>query len=148
MVHLKKRKMLSKSRNGVLDQLLVLEESLESIRRASLQMEFVQSIKEVAGVMRGLRGDIDQETVEDMMDELEEEKDMVDEITESLETTLSLEEDEELLKELEFLEQGLGVTLPQVPSHPPSSSNQQEEIKEDGGEEEVKGEQRELTLAV
>lgn len=117
-----KQKSLKKDKNGALFALkrkkmyeaevaklqgarITLDSQILALESAAVNIETFKAMKSGANAMKGLRGDIDADKVDDIMDEIQEEKDIHDSISEAISRPgQDMFNDEELLEELAELE--------------------------------------------
>eukprot|EP01034_Spumella_vulgaris_P024038 gene24038-30335_t len=84
---------------------ITLDSQILSLESAAVNLETFKAMKAGAGAMKGMRGNIDADKVEDMMDEIQEEKDIHDQISEAISRPgQDLFNDEDLLAELAELD--------------------------------------------
>lgn len=139
-----KQKSLKKDKNGALFALkrkkmyeaevaklqgarITLDSQILALESAAVNIETFKAMKSGANAMKGLRGDIDADKVDDIMDEIQEEKDIHDSISEAISRPgQDMFNDEELLEELAELEaldleEGAEVHVPTSAVHTPQA---------------------------
>ncbi|GFH57908.1 hypothetical protein CTEN210_14384 [Chaetoceros tenuissimus] len=84
LIHMKRHKAFLKEIENCAGILLNLENGLNSIRRAKNDIEMISVYELMKSSMKTLREDIDSDRVEDIMDELKENKDELDALHDSL----------------------------------------------------------------
>lgn len=116
---LKRKKMYEAEVSKLQGARITLDSQILALESAAVNIETFKAMKSGANAMKGLRGDIDSDKVDDIMDEIQEEKDIHDSISEAISRPgQDLFNDEDLLEELAELEaldaeeQELEVTQP------------------------------------
>jgi charged multivesicular body protein 4 len=125
---LKRKKMYEAEVSKLQGARITLDSQILALESAAVNIETFKAMKSGAGAMKGLRGDIDSDKVDDIMDEIQEEKDIHDSISEAISRPgQDMFNDEELLEELAELDalelaeeqevhvQGAAVRSPQAP---------------------------------
>ena len=141
LLHLRRKKLYTTHRDKYLDQLALLEDTLEGIRTASLQQEVIASLHAASGTLRRLREEQDVDEVEEVVQSLQEMRLEQDEVSEALTTPVSEEEEMELEEELRALEREVEKSL-SLPSVPASKPRAREEKKKEEKKEEKKQERK------
>jgi charged multivesicular body protein 4 len=134
-----KQKSLKKDKNGALFALkrkkmyetevtklqgarITLDSQILSLESAAVNLETFKAMKAGAGAMKNMRGNIDADKVDDIMDEIQEERDIHDQISEAISRPgQDLFNDEDLLAELaelDALEEEVFAETPAVSSTP------------------------------
>jgi charged multivesicular body protein 4 len=102
---LKRKKMYEAEVSKLQGARITLDSQILALESAAVNIETFKAMKSGANAMKGLRGDIDSDKVDDIMDEIQEEKDIHDSISEAISRPgQDLFNDEELLEELAELE--------------------------------------------
>lgn len=102
---LKRKKMYENEINKLQGARITLDSQILALESAAVNIETFKAMKSGANAMKGLRGDIDAEKVDEMMDEIQDEKDIHDSISEAISRPgQDLFNDEELLDELAELD--------------------------------------------
>jgi charged multivesicular body protein 4 len=102
---LKRKKMYEAEVAKLQGARITLDSQILALESAAVNIETFKAMKSGANAMKGLRGDIDSDKVDDIMDEIQEEKDIHDSISEAISRPgQDLFNDEELLEELAELE--------------------------------------------
>jgi charged multivesicular body protein 4A/B len=102
---LKRKKMYEAEVTKLQGARITLENQIMALESASVNIETFRAMKSGAAAMKQMRGDIDADKVDDIMDELQEEKDIQDAISEAITRPgQELFNDEELLDELAELD--------------------------------------------
>lgn len=84
---------------------ITLDSQILALESAAVNIETFRAMKSGANAMKGLRGDIDADKVDEMMDEIQDEKDIHDSISEAISRPgQDLFNDEDLLEELAELD--------------------------------------------
>lgn len=124
---LKRKKMYEGEISKLQGTRITLESQINALESAAVNIETFRAIQAGAGQMKAMRKDIDAEKVEEIMDDIQEEKDIHDAISEAISRPgQDLFNDEELLAELEeldALEQEIEPTQkqPEIATAPPST---------------------------
>ena len=84
-----------------------LESQISALESANLNMHIFNAMKSGAQALKGIRGDIDSDKVDEMLDEIQEEKDIHDQISDAISRPFGGDpcDDDELLQELAELEE-------------------------------------------
>lgn len=102
---LKRKKMYEAEVSKLQGARITLDSQILALESAAVNIETFKAMKSGANAMKGLRGDIDSDKVDDIMDEIQEEKDIHDSISEAISRPgQDLFNDEDLLEELAELE--------------------------------------------
>lgn len=102
---LKRKKMYENEINKLQGARITLDSQILALESAAVNIETFKAMKSGANAMKGMRGDIDAEKVDEMMDEIQDEKDIHDSISEAISRPgQDLFNDEELLDELAELD--------------------------------------------
>jgi len=102
---LKRKKMYEAETAKLQGARITLDSQILALESAAVNIETFKAMKSGASAMKGLRGDIDADKVDDIMDEIQEEKDIHDSISEAISRPgQDLFNDEELLEELAELD--------------------------------------------
>jgi charged multivesicular body protein 4A/B len=102
---LKRKKMYEAEVSKLQGARITLDSQILALESAAVNIETFKAMKSGANAMKGMRGDIDSDKVDDMMDEIQEEKDIHDAISEAISRPgQDLFDDEELLEELAELD--------------------------------------------
>lgn len=102
---LKRKKMYEAEVSKLQGARITLDSQILALESAAVNIETFKAMKSGANAMKGLRGDIDADKVDDIMDEIQEEKDIHDSISEAISRPgQDLFNDEELLEELAELD--------------------------------------------
>lgn len=102
---LKRKKMYESEIAKLQGARITLDSQILALESAAVNIETFKAMKSGATAMKGLRGDIDSDKVDDIMDEIEEEKDIHDAISEAISRPgQDLFNDEDLLEELAELD--------------------------------------------
>lgn len=102
---LKRKKMYEAEVSKLQGARITLDSQILALESAAVNIETFKAMKSGASAMKGLRGDIDSDKVDDIMDEIQEEKDIHDSISEAISRPgQDLFNDEELLEELAELD--------------------------------------------
>eukprot|EP01038_Epipyxis_sp_PR26KG_P007812 gene7812-10610_t len=102
---LKRKKMLEAEITKLQGTRITLDSQILSLENASINIETFKAFKAGNNEMRRIRGDLDADKIEDIMDEIEEEKDIQDTISSAMARPMNdILEDDDLLAELAELE--------------------------------------------
>lgn len=102
---LKRKKMYESEVSKLQGARITLDSQILALESAAVNIETFKAMKSGANAMKGLRGDIDADKVDDIMDEIQDEKDIHDSISEAISRPgQDLFNDEDLLEELAELE--------------------------------------------
>lgn len=102
---LKRKKMYEAEVAKLQGARITLDSQILALESAAVNIETFKAMKSGASAMKGLRGDIDSDKVDDIMDEIQEEKDIHDSISEAISRPgQDMFNDEELLEELAELD--------------------------------------------
>eukprot|EP01039_Chlorochromonas_danica_P007854 gene7854-8667_t len=102
---LKRKKMYEAEVSKLQGARITMENQILSLESASVNIETFKAMKTGAAAMKNMRGDIDADKVDDIMDELEEERDIQDAISDAISRPgQEMFNDEELLDELAELD--------------------------------------------
>mmetsp|Transcript_20663 Transcript_20663/g.28453 ORF Transcript_20663/g.28453 Transcript_20663/m.28453 type:complete len:227 (-) Transcript_20663:1283-1963(-) len=147
LLALKRKKMFEAEVNKLQGARITMDSQILALESASVNIETFRAMKAGANAMKGIRGDIDSDKVDDMMEEIQEEREVHDAISEAISRPgQDLFNDEDLLNELaeldalELEEKMLSTpaSIPQtvfsLPSVP-TSAVQQQQIGEEESEE-------------
>eukprot|EP01006_Ploeotia_vitrea_P028112 TRINITY_DN60853_c0_g1_i1.p1 TRINITY_DN60853_c0_g1~~TRINITY_DN60853_c0_g1_i1.p1 ORF type:complete len:183 (+),score=26.71 TRINITY_DN60853_c0_g1_i1:316-864(+) len=106
---------------------ITLENQALSLESATVNIEVFKTVEQGTKAMKGLRGNIDADRVDDLMDDMAEEKDTADQISEAISRPAQdMFDDDELLNELaelEELELDEKLLTPPIPTNPNTISN-------------------------
>lgn len=103
---LKRKKMYEAEVHKLQGAKITLESQALALESATGNIEVLKAMKEGANAMSRVRGNIDASTVDDIMDEINEEKDIAQQISEAISRPAEdMFEDEELMNELQELEE-------------------------------------------
>mmetsp|Transcript_35474 Transcript_35474/g.57937 ORF Transcript_35474/g.57937 Transcript_35474/m.57937 type:complete len:238 (+) Transcript_35474:116-829(+) len=136
MFCLKRKKMYEKEIDKLNGAKLQLEQQIFALEGAHINTEAFEASRAAVGALKAARGNIDADTVEETLDDINEEMELANEIGEAISRPAQeLFEDEELLDELRELEE-LGVeedllAAPAAPARaPPAAAAVAEEAKQ------------------
>eukprot|EP00349_Pseudokeronopsis_sp_Brazil_P007503 CAMPEP_0202967120 /NCGR_PEP_ID=MMETSP1396-20130829/11899_1 /ASSEMBLY_ACC=CAM_ASM_000872 /TAXON_ID= /ORGANISM="Pseudokeronopsis sp., Strain Brazil" /LENGTH=236 /DNA_ID=CAMNT_0049691837 /DNA_START=21 /DNA_END=731 /DNA_ORIENTATION=- len=102
---LKRKKMYEAEVAKLQGARITLDSQILALESAAVNIETFRAMKAGANTMKGIRGNIDADKVDEMMDEIQEEKDIHDSIAEAISRPgQDLFNDEELLNELAELD--------------------------------------------
>jgi charged multivesicular body protein 4 len=102
---LKRKKMYESEIAKLQGARITLDSQILALESAAVNIETFRAMKAGAGAMKGMRGDIDADKVDDIMDEIQEEKDVHDAISEAISRPgQDMFSDEDLLNELAELD--------------------------------------------
>jgi len=102
---LKRKKMYENEIGKLQGARITLDSQILALESAAVNIETFKAMKSGANAMKGMRGDIDVDKVDEMMDEIQDEKDIHDSISEAISRPgQDLFNDEELLDELAELD--------------------------------------------
>jgi len=120
MFCLKRKKLYEGEINKLQGARITLENQVIALESSAVNVETFRAMEAGAAAMRGVRGNLDAERVDDIMDNIQEEKDVMDQIGDALTRPAEdLFDDEELLNELNELEnEDLEEALLQAPPAP------------------------------
>ncbi len=117
---LKRKKMFEAEVSKLQGARITLEAQILALESAAVNIQTFQSMKNSANTMKELRGNIEADTVDEIMDDIQEEKDIHDAISEAISRPgRDMFNDEELLDELAELDAlAAEETLQPVPTQP------------------------------
>ena len=102
---LKRKKMYEAEVSKLQGARITLDSQILALESAAVNIETFKAMKSGANAMKGMRGDLDADKVDDIMDSIQEEKDVHDQISEAISRPgQDLFDDEELLEELAELD--------------------------------------------
>jgi charged multivesicular body protein 4 len=102
---LKRKKLLEAEISKIQGARITLDSQILSLESASVNVEVFKAVKAGAGAMKAIRGNIDADKVEEIMEDIEEEKDIHNSISEAISRPgRDIFDDEDLLNELAELE--------------------------------------------
>lgn len=102
---LKRKKMYENEVSKLQGAQITLDTQILALENATVNIETFKAMKAGANAMKSVRGQIDADAVDDMMDEIQDEKDIHDSISEAISRPgQELFDDEELLAELAELD--------------------------------------------
>mmetsp|Transcript_16514 Transcript_16514/g.33003 ORF Transcript_16514/g.33003 Transcript_16514/m.33003 type:complete len:232 (-) Transcript_16514:158-853(-) len=102
---LKRKKMYEAEVSKLQGARITLDSQILALESAAVNIETFKAMKSGATAMKGMRGDIDADKVDEIMDDIQEEKDIHDSISEAISRPgQDLFDDEELLDELAELD--------------------------------------------
>lgn len=102
---LKRKKLYEAEINKLQGARITLDSQILSLESAAVNLETFKAMKSGANAMKAMRGNIDADTVDEIMDDIQEEKDIHDSISDAISRPGQfLFDDEDLLNELEELE--------------------------------------------
>lgn len=102
---LKRKKMYEQEISKLQGTRITLDSQILAIESAAVNIETFRAMNTGKNAMKAMRGNIDSDTVDEMMDDLQEEKDIHDAISEAISRPgQELFDDEELLNELAELD--------------------------------------------
>jgi len=103
---LKRKKMAEAEIQKIQGARLTLEKQKVAIESASLNLQVLNAMKHGAATVKKIHGDLDGDKVEEIMEDIEEQTDIQNAISEAISKPYGeLNDDEDLLKELEELEE-------------------------------------------
>lgn len=103
---LKRKKLYEVEINKLQGARITLDSQILSLESAAVNLETFKAMKAGANAMKGMRGDIDADAVDEIMDDIQEEKDIHDSISDAISRPGQfLFDDEELLNELNELDE-------------------------------------------
>lgn len=125
---LKRKKMYEVELSKIEGMKLTLESQIIALEGATLNIQTFKAMKECSNTMKQIRNGIDEDTIDDMMDDIQEEKDIHDSISEAISRPFQdMLDDQDLLNELEELQSiddtndmdsnNIGIRLPDVPNN-------------------------------
>lgn len=102
---LKRKKMYEAEVSKLQGARITLDSQILALESAAVNIETFKAMKSGANAMKNMRGDLDADKVDDIMDSIQEEKDVHDQISEAISRPgQDLFDDEELLEELAELD--------------------------------------------
>jgi charged multivesicular body protein 4 len=122
---LKRKKMYETEVTKLQGARITLDSQILSLESAAVNLETFKAMKAGAGAMKNMRGNIDADKVEDMMDEIQEERDIHDQISDAISRPgQDLFNDEDLLAELAELDAMEEEVMQEAATAPVSSTPQ------------------------
>eukprot|EP01084_Bolivina_argentea_P313834 543527_1 len=117
MMSLKRKKMYETEINKITGARMTLESQVLALEGSKINLSTFEAMRQGARAMKGARGNIDVDHVDEVMDDIQEEVDIADQIGEAISRPAEdLFDDDELLEELEEMEAaGLEEQLLQAP---------------------------------
>lgn len=105
LLALKRKKMYESEISKLMGTRVTLEQQAMALESAAGNFETLKAMQTGAAALKAVRGNVDAETIEDIMDDLAEEKNLHDEISDAIARPgQDLFDDEELLNELAELD--------------------------------------------
>ncbi|KAJ5069333.1 charged multivesicular body protein 4c [Anaeramoeba ignava] len=146
---LKKKKFYEQQIEKAQSTKMTLESQMMTLEGASMNLEVIKAMKQGGDTLRQIHGELDVDSVQDLVDDIQEQFTLAEEISDAISTPLGPQMDEdELMEELEELEQqtieeqlldSKKVNVPNLPSapvHVPQAQAQESE-PEDEDEDEI-----------
>lgn len=146
---LKRKKMYEAEISKLQGARITLDSQILALESAAVNIETFRAMKAGAGAMKNMRGDIDADKVDEIMDDIQEEKDVHDAISEAISRPgQDMFDDEDLLNELAELDalemEDAALTTPQtvpqtvfnLPSVPTNTVKAQTAVVVDESEDE------------
>ncbi len=114
---LKRKKMYETEVSKLQGARITLDSQILALESAAVNLETFKAMKAGAGAMKNMRGNIDADKVDEMMDDIQDERDIHDQISEAISRPgQDLFNDEDLLNELAELD-ALGLEEEELAAH-------------------------------